>query len=98
MAKIRINFSGVDSANKDLKKLLKQMADMEEDLAELCRRVDPEIQSRKQIRKSLRNAQSSAAGSESKAKKLYNLVDRAVDQYSSTERRLNRNTPDNSIV
>lgn len=98
MAKIRINFSGVDSANKDLKKLLKQMADMEEDLAGLCRRVDPDIQSRKQIRKSLRSAQSTAANCESKAKKLYNLVDKAVDQYSSTERQLNRNTPDNNIV
>lgn len=98
MAKIRINFSGVDSANKDLKKLLKQMEDVEESLDELRRRVDPDIQSRKQIRKSLRSAHSSASGIESKAKKLYNLVDKAVDQYSSTERRLNRNTPDNQIV
>lgn len=98
MAKIRINFSGVDSANRDLNKLLRQMADLEDDLSELCRRVEPELQRRRQIGKSLKSAHSAASDTEKKAKKLYHLVDNAVDQYNSTERRLNRNAPDNTLI
>ena len=98
MAKIRINFSGVNSANRDLKKLLKQMEDVEETLSQLRRRVDSDIQSRYQIGKQLKNADTAAAAVRSRGKRLSGLVDQAVEQYSSTEQWLNRHTPDNGSV
>lgn len=98
MAKIRINFSGVNSANRDLKKLLKQMEDVEETLSQLRRRVDSDIQSRYQIGKQLKSADISAAAVRSRGKRLSGLVDQAVEQYRSTEQWLNRHTPDNGSV
>lgn len=98
MAKIRINFSGVESANSDLQSLICQMEQLESSLSGLKRHMDPEIQSRHQIAQSLKSACTSVSSSRTRAKQLHSVIKSGIQRYHETEARLNAGAPDNRKV
>ena len=98
MAKIRINFNGVQRANSELQSAIREMGRLEDILARLRREMDPEIQSRGQIGQNLRRAAAEMAAIERKAKRLHTVVEQGADSYRVTEKRLSSQAPDNRSV
>lgn len=98
MARIRINFTGVQAANAELKKTLRSMKQLEQELSALRRQVDPELQSRYGIADQLRSCHNMAAALESRARKLYHVTAAGALKYREAEARLSRGAPDNRKV
>ena len=94
MAQIRINFSDVQAANDGLKRTLRSMERLEEELAALQRQVDRDIQSRYGIDDRLRGCRNIAAALESRARKLHSVAAAGVRTYREAESRLSRGVPD----
>lgn len=98
MARIKISFSGVQSANEGLKKTLRSMERLEEQLSALQQQVDPEIQSRYGIAAQLRSCRNSASSLENRTRKLHSVAAAGAQKYREAESRLNRSAPDNRTV
>lgn len=98
MARIKINFSGVQSANEGLKKTLRSIEQLEDRLSALQKQLDPEIQSRYGISSQLRSCRNTAASLENRARKLHSVASAGAQKYREAESRLNRSAPDNRKV
>ena len=97
MARIKINFSGVQSANDNLKKTLRAMERLEEELSLLQRQVDPDIQSRYGIAAQLRSCKNTASALANRTRRLHSVASAGVQKYRETESRLNRSVPNNRV-
>lgn len=98
MAKIHINFAGVDSANQILRKAVRELSQMEYELTALCVNVDLDIQSRNEIQTKLKACQFSAENIHEKADKLFSIAEKGRHMYRKTEAMLCRIVPDNDKV
>lgn len=93
MARIRIHFSDVQSANTELKKTLQAMERLEEQLSALQQQVAPEIQSRYGISARLRSCRNAASSLADRARRLHSVAEAGVRKYRETEARLCRGAP-----
>lgn len=98
MARVRINFSGVQTANEELKKTLHAMERLEEELSDLQRQVDLKLQAQRGIGDQLSSCRNMASDLESYARKLYGVISAGEQQYRETESRLGRGVPENQKV
>ena len=98
MARIKINFSGVQTANEELKKTLCAMERLEEELSNLQRQVDLKIQAQRKIGDQLRGCWNMASALECHARKLYGVISAGERRYRETEFRLSRGVPENHEV
>ena len=98
MARIQINFSAVERANREFQDMIREMGRLEDILARLREEMDPDIQSRHQIGQALRRAAAEMGAVEKKARRLHTVVEQGVSSYRVTEKRLSGQAPDNSSV
>lgn len=97
MARIRINFSSVQSANKSLKMVLRSMEQLEWQLSTLQQQLSPEIQSRYGISAQLSNCKGKASNLTRYTQRLHNLAASGVQKYQETESNINRRAPDSQV-
>lgn len=97
MARIKINFSGVEQANTRLNQAFLQLEQLESELTNLQRHVDSEIQSRYDISSQLNRCKKNATVLRVKSKKIHTVVSGAVNKYRRAEAELNSHVPENLI-
>ena len=95
MARIKINFSGVQSANNGLKRTLREMERLEDQLSLLQQQLDPDIQSRYGISAQLRSCRNAASALTNRTRRLHSVAAAGVQKYRDAESRLSRSAPDN---
>lgn len=94
MPQIKIYFSGVTSANRILKKAIREFSQLEQGFALLQKSLDPDIQSRYQIAAKLSELRHSSEISGEQIRKLLALTQEGLQRYQETEARLCRSAPD----
>ena len=92
MAQIRINFSGVSSANDALKKQLRELEDIISTLKTAENKLPDEIKSRYRIAQNLSQARKTASDLSGRIKKMQSVTAAAVASYQTTEKNLNEQT------
>ena len=93
MAQIYITYAGVSSANKTLRKAVREIAQTEEKYAYLSGAVDSEIQSRYQIRERLHICHQAAEEICQTVGNIFNVAETGLSEYRMTEARLKRSAP-----
>lgn len=90
MAKIRIVYSGVTSANRTLRKTLTELGQLSDETAVLYRSIPSAIQSQRQIAQRLRMCSNLAASTTAQAKRLLQTVEQGAAKYENAEASLRR--------
>lgn len=97
MAKIKIDFLGVQAANLNICNVYKTLDRVDTALYAIQRGLDPQVQMRHDIRNRMVLCREIAKETFKKSKKLSNVLDNGVNAYRATETRLCRNAPNDDI-
>ena len=97
MAKIKIRYAGVASANANFQRAIREIEQVEAALVEVQRDLPSEVQNQSEISLQLRNCRTAVETVRTQSQELLHVVEGGLRLYQEADGRLSRSVPENKL-
>lgn len=97
MAKIKIRYAGVASANTNFRRAIREIEQVEAALVEVQRDLPSEVQNQSEISLQLKNCRTAMEAIRTQSQELLRVAEGGLRLYQETDGRLSRSVPDNKL-
>lgn len=97
MAKIKIRYAGVASANANFRRAIREIEQVEAALVEVQRDLPSEVQNQSEIFLQLKSCRTAMEAIRTQSQELLRVADGGLRLYQEADGRLSRSVPDNKL-
>ena len=97
MAKIKIRYAGVASANTNFRRAIREIEQVEAALVEVQRDLPSEVQNQSEISLQLKNCRTAVETMRTQSQELLRVAEGGLRLYQEADGRLSRSVPDNKL-